>query len=249
MSKSPAFQFYATDFYAGTSDMSAEEVGAYIRLLCYQWDKGLLPNDDEKLARIAGCGGNAVASIRHKFGICQDGAIRNARLERVREVSLEYRAKQAQNAKNGWKNRKKDGLAMPPHMPDPMPDGCQTDALLLQSPIKEIDVPREGLELGSEPETTKATHPTEAQVIAHAAAAMPPIPAPFALAWVAEMEGAGWIDRHQRPVHPTRWKRALEGAARNSANISSEIAARRKFGQGGTAPDPALHRKKSRFGF
>jgi uncharacterized protein YdaU (DUF1376 family) len=36
MNKPPAFQFYADDFLGGTIDLTTEEVGAYIRLLCFQ---------------------------------------------------------------------------------------------------------------------------------------------------------------------------------------------------------------------
>jgi len=36
MSKPPAFQFYASDFLVDTIDLSNEELGAYVRLLCYQ---------------------------------------------------------------------------------------------------------------------------------------------------------------------------------------------------------------------
>lgn len=38
--KPPAFQFYADEYLAGTIAMSLAEVGAYIRLLCYQWLNG-----------------------------------------------------------------------------------------------------------------------------------------------------------------------------------------------------------------
>jgi len=36
MSKDPAFLLYSGDFLNGTADMEPEEVGVYIRLLCYQ---------------------------------------------------------------------------------------------------------------------------------------------------------------------------------------------------------------------
>lgn len=38
--KSPAFLFYTQDFLVGTMDMTDEEVGKYIRLLCRQHTKG-----------------------------------------------------------------------------------------------------------------------------------------------------------------------------------------------------------------
>ena len=40
MSKDPAFLFYYQDFFTGVSDMTNEEVGAYIRCLCIQASKG-----------------------------------------------------------------------------------------------------------------------------------------------------------------------------------------------------------------
>lgn len=125
MRKAPAFQFYAEDFLVGTAMMSAEEVGGYIRLLCHQWSHGALPNDDAVLSRLSGiCGGITLASVRHKFGIGEDGLLRNARLEQIRTASKEYREKQSKNAHSRWKNNKNDSLAMPPHMPEAMPNTC-----------------------------------------------------------------------------------------------------------------------------
>lgn len=52
----PSFQFYPRDFLADTTDMTAEEVGAYWLILCRAWmttDRpGYLPNDPELLARL-----------------------------------------------------------------------------------------------------------------------------------------------------------------------------------------------------
>jgi uncharacterized protein YdaU (DUF1376 family) len=129
MNKSPAFQFYPQDFLVGTAMLSAEETGAYIRLLCYQWTNDGLPNDQVILARIAGCGGNAIASIWHKFGICDDGMIRNKRLDEIKNAQTEFRAKQKQNAEKRWKSGENHKKAMPPH-DSGIPSGiCQTDAL------------------------------------------------------------------------------------------------------------------------
>lgn len=119
--KPPAFQFYADDFLAGTSDMSPEEVGIYIRLLCHQWAKGGVPAEESRLARMAGIDGNAMLlpSLRYvvgKFTAHADGCLRNARLERVREEQAENRAKRsaagAKGAESRWGNGKHDGNAM-----------------------------------------------------------------------------------------------------------------------------------------
>jgi len=113
----PAFQFYPQDFLVGTAMLSAEETGAYIRLLCYQWTNDGLPNDKVILARIAGCDGNAVGSIWDKFGICHDGKLRNARLESIRVKQNEYRAKQKANSEKRWKNEENDKIGIPSHIP------------------------------------------------------------------------------------------------------------------------------------
>jgi uncharacterized protein YdaU (DUF1376 family) len=86
--KSPAFQFYPDDFIGGTCDMSTKEVGAFIRLLCFQWSKGKIPSDEKKLSRIAGC--NVTLDVLAKF---PDGM--NQRLEDERVKQGEYRAKQS----------------------------------------------------------------------------------------------------------------------------------------------------------
>ena len=56
MSKSPAFQLYPKDFLVDTAMMTAEEVGVYMRLICYAWvglpglKQGYIPGD-ERAAR------------------------------------------------------------------------------------------------------------------------------------------------------------------------------------------------------
>lgn len=52
--KDPAFLFYTKDFQSGTQDMSVAEVGAYIRLLCYQHQHGFIPDNRDRLMRITG---------------------------------------------------------------------------------------------------------------------------------------------------------------------------------------------------
>ena len=56
--KSPAFQFYPQDYLASArvAEMTLEEEGVYIRLLCYCWSSGSIPADPERCARLAGKG-------------------------------------------------------------------------------------------------------------------------------------------------------------------------------------------------
>ena len=52
MKTAPSFQFYPADFVMGTMLMSPAEVGALMRLLCYQWLQGACPNGEEDLEKI-----------------------------------------------------------------------------------------------------------------------------------------------------------------------------------------------------
>ena len=118
MSKPPAFQFYAADFLMGTATMTAEEVGAYIRLLSYQWDTGSVPDDDATIARLGGCQASAVAKVRQKFRNC-GGVLKNDRMEAERDKQRSFREKQAANGAKRWAgNAKPQALAKPEHEPN-----------------------------------------------------------------------------------------------------------------------------------
>lgn len=96
--KPPAFQFYPDDFIGGTCDLSAKEVGAYIRLLCFQWTKGKIPSCRNKLSRIAGT--NVTLEVLSKF---PDGM--NQRLEAERIKQDDYRESKKKAGKNGAEKR------------------------------------------------------------------------------------------------------------------------------------------------
>jgi hypothetical protein len=102
--KAPAFQLYADDFLAGTMDMTQQEVGAYIRLLCHQWCRGMLPACAEKMQRVAG--GIVSADVLAKFPVCEDGNRRNSRLEQVRADSDAFRRMQSEKASKRWNSPK-----------------------------------------------------------------------------------------------------------------------------------------------
>ncbi len=100
--KSPAFQFYPKDFMAGTATMSLQEVGAYMRLLCYAWDTGSVPNDPPERARICGCSKAQERELWKKVGkkfLLQDDAYFNERLEEERKKQSDYRRRQSDKGK------------------------------------------------------------------------------------------------------------------------------------------------------
>jgi len=54
MAKDPAFLFYSKDWLEGTAEMTPEEKGVYIDLLAHQHQKGSLPPETKRLAKLVG---------------------------------------------------------------------------------------------------------------------------------------------------------------------------------------------------
>lgn len=114
MAKSPAFQFYPQDFLVGTADMTAEEVGGYMRLLCYEWEKGSIPANDKKIAQLCGCHDSAtISAIKKKFIPGEGETLINARLEIIRAEQEAFKKRKALAGGKGAQSRwQKDGSAI-----------------------------------------------------------------------------------------------------------------------------------------
>lgn len=97
------FPFFYRDFVHGTQLLSTEEIGAYILLLCYQWDEGKIPNDDKILKKIIKKSPKKFQKlIQDKFTNI-DNFLVNSRLEEVR-VYLKFRSESAKRSINArWK--------------------------------------------------------------------------------------------------------------------------------------------------
>ena len=91
MGKDPAVLFYPNDFIASTALWSDEEVGIYIRLLCYQHISGSIREDD--FERICG----TYDRIRDKFKTDEQG---NRFNERMREESEKRKTYSESRRKN-----------------------------------------------------------------------------------------------------------------------------------------------------
>jgi len=113
--KNPAFQFYPADFIMGTSMMTAEETGGYIRLLCHQWAIGYIINKDNVLKQLTGVYDNdALQSIKDKFVENDDGNLINERLECIRQNYIEHQKKQSENGKKGGRPKNPKETQMKP---------------------------------------------------------------------------------------------------------------------------------------
>lgn len=128
--KSPAFQFYPTDWLAdgNVSAMSLEEEGAYIRLLSYCWNEGGLPSDLKVLARFCRTTEEHFMEMWERIQKCFvfDGKkFQNPRLKKEREKQKKYSESMSKNAKTRYQKEKPDAAAA-------VPKQCRNDAF--QSP-------------------------------------------------------------------------------------------------------------------
>ncbi len=104
MGNGPAFLLFARDFYAGTSDLTAEEVGIYLRGLLWSWDNGPLPLEEGRRARACLC---TLKQLRRCWPAISQSWLTgidgysNQRLEKTRAEQIEYRSKQAKHGQKG----------------------------------------------------------------------------------------------------------------------------------------------------
>lgn len=92
MSKDPAFLFYSSDFLTGTALMSDEQIGKYIKLLCYQHQMGHLSERDMlKICKTYD------EDIFCKFEKDENGLYYNARLQQEVEKRKAYSDSRRQN--------------------------------------------------------------------------------------------------------------------------------------------------------
>lgn len=114
MTKAPAFQLYAADFYMDTVGWSCEEVGLYFRLLMAEWVNGPLPNDTVRLAKTCQMSfkkfDHLFKNVLPKFVQNEEGYLINERLERTREKQIKYSESRKESACHRWK--KEDAHAL-----------------------------------------------------------------------------------------------------------------------------------------
>lgn len=107
MAKDPAFLFYPGDFNDGTQDFTNEEVGAYLRLLLFQFSQGHLP-----LERIKRKLGNDFESLwpilKPKFEQDLEGCFFNKRLEYEIFKRRAYSDSRRKNIKNRYEKKEKN---------------------------------------------------------------------------------------------------------------------------------------------
>lgn len=109
MTKAPAFQLYAADFYMDTVGWSCEEVGLYFRLLMAEWVNGPLPNDTVRLAKTCQMSfkkfDHLFKNVLPKFVQNEEGHLINLRLEETRQAQLNYSESRRISAKARWSDK------------------------------------------------------------------------------------------------------------------------------------------------
>jgi uncharacterized protein YdaU (DUF1376 family) len=111
MAKAPAVQFYVSDFLTGTTLMTNEEVGLYIRLLCLQAENGSVPDDQERMAMVYGPSvPKAWPAVRAKFMQGeQQGTMVNEKMVKVLADREAFRKKQSEKGKASAEARYSSG--------------------------------------------------------------------------------------------------------------------------------------------
>ena len=124
--------------------MTAEEVGAYVRLLCHQWSAGFIPDDDRMLRRIAGemAEPSALSVAKAKFKPGPDGNLRNERLEKVRSEREAFLTERSKSGAKGAVSRWGKRMAEP--MAEPSISQWQNDGLPSPSPSPSTEIERQG---------------------------------------------------------------------------------------------------------
>src|SRR3989339_1774273 len=101
MAKDPAFLFYSQDFYIGTVDLTDEEVGKFIRILCVMHQKGRLKEETIRLLV-----GSVSVNLKDKFRIDENGLWYNERLELESDKRKNFTNSRKNNGSKGGRPKK-----------------------------------------------------------------------------------------------------------------------------------------------
>lgn len=130
MYKDPAFLFYPSDFLTGVTDLTMEERGQFITLLCLQHQKGSL---SEKTIRLSVA--NVSVDVLSKFKKDEDGNFFNERLKLEIEKRSAFVDSRRENGSKGGRPRKPSGL--PLANPSDKPNGKAKNNLAINININE----------------------------------------------------------------------------------------------------------------
>jgi len=96
MAKDPAFLFYSSDFLNGVADLTMEERGQFITLLCLQHQKGTLTDKTIRLSL-----GSVSVDVLSKFSKDKFGNFYNNRLSNEIEKRIQFTESRRNNGSKG----------------------------------------------------------------------------------------------------------------------------------------------------
>lgn len=205
--KAPAFQLYTDDFLAGTLEMSQEEVGQLIRLLCHQWNRGSIPVETEKQQRLTG--GCVSVDVLAKFRLCEDGQLRNDRLESVRSERDRFLQQQSEKGRKSAESRKLKSTTVQPEYQPESNSGSTTVEIRLQPEVNSPSPspsPNKEESIASEPQRSRFAPPTIKEVEDRCLEIG--LPTSEASKFVNYYESKGWIVGRSKMKS---WKASLAG--------------------------------------
>lgn len=100
----PAVLLYTSDFLTGVIDMTMEERGQYITLLCYQHQKGHISLETIRLLV-----GNVSVKVLKHFKVDKDGLYFNERMDKEKLARQKFTESRRNNGKKGGRPKKPIG--------------------------------------------------------------------------------------------------------------------------------------------
>jgi uncharacterized protein YdaU (DUF1376 family) len=130
VNNSPAFLLYPADLLSDEHVvlMTNQELGCYIKLLCYCWREGSIPDDISKIARLCGEPTEVMAQLWLAISSCftehenEPNRLTNPRLKSERKKQEEHRKERSESGKKGANSRwnKSNGSAITQPIAEPM---------------------------------------------------------------------------------------------------------------------------------
>jgi hypothetical protein len=99
----PAYQLYTSDFLVRNIDMTNEQVGSFIRLLCFEHQNGHLT----KATMLSICNGED-ERVFSRFCIDENGLYYNEEMENEKFRRANVSRTKSENALKGWEKRKEE---------------------------------------------------------------------------------------------------------------------------------------------
>jgi hypothetical protein len=109
----PAYRLYTSDFLVRNSDMSDEQVGQFIRLLCMQHQNGHL----NEITLLSFCKGKKDQLVYSRFIKDDKGLYYNEEMEKEVKRRASVSKSKSDNAKKRW-DQEKDGTYIPEYDDD-----------------------------------------------------------------------------------------------------------------------------------